>query len=52
MEITTVNQIIAASSGLIGAIIGASVSSLVNYRIEHSKRDYEAKSFASGFWVK
>ncbi|MDA5473271.1 hypothetical protein [Yersinia kristensenii] len=49
MEITTVNQIIAASSGLIGAIIGASVSSLVNYRIEHSKRDYEAKSFASGF---
>lgn len=38
MEITTVNQLIAASSGLLGVLIGAAVSGLVNYRIEHSKR--------------
>ncbi|MEX3171642.1 hypothetical protein AB4M04_06060 [Serratia quinivorans] len=49
MEITTVNQLIAAGSGLFGAIIGAAVSGLVNYRIEHSKRDYEKKSYAAGF---
>ncbi|CAI0848973.1 Uncharacterised protein [Serratia entomophila] len=49
MEITTINQLIAAGSGLLGAIIGAAVSGLVNYRIEHSKRDYEKKSYAAGF---
>jgi hypothetical protein len=49
MELTTINQLILAGSGLIGAVIGASVSGLVNYRIEHSKRDYEKASFAAGF---
>ncbi|EPD3668486.1 hypothetical protein ACR9T1_000033 [Serratia marcescens] len=49
MEITTVNQLIAASSGLLGVLIGAGVSGLVNYRIEHSKRDYEKKSYTAGF---
>lgn len=49
MEITTINQIITATSGLLGVVIGATISGIVNYRIEHNKRDYEAKSFAAGF---
>ncbi|MGP2761019.1 hypothetical protein ACTVPB_04185 [Serratia marcescens] len=49
MEITTVNQLIAAGSGLLGVLVGACVSGLVNYRIEHSKRDYEKKSYTAGF---
>lgn len=49
MEITTVNQLIAACSGLAGALIGAGISGFVNYRLEHSKRDFEAKTFLAGF---
>lgn len=49
MEITTVNQIIAAGAGLTGALVGASISGFVNYRLEHSKRNYESKALLAGF---
>ncbi|HCU14682.1 MAG: hypothetical protein E6995_14885 [Enterobacteriaceae bacterium] len=49
MEITTINQLIAAGSGLIGACIGAGISSWVNYRISSNNHDIEKLSFAAGF---
>ncbi|MBQ0205449.1 hypothetical protein [Citrobacter portucalensis] len=49
MEITTINQLIAAGSGLIGACIGASISGWVNYRISRGNHDIEKLSFAAGF---
>lgn len=49
MEITTINQLIAAGSGLIGACIGAGISGWVNYRISSNNHDIEKLSFAAGF---
>jgi hypothetical protein len=49
MELTTINQLIAAGSGLAGALVGATISGLANYRLEHSKRNYEAKALLAGF---
>lgn len=49
MEITTINQLIAAGSGLIGACIGAGISGWINFRISRSNHDIEKLSFAAGF---
>ncbi|MFV5906257.1 hypothetical protein [Klebsiella oxytoca] len=49
MEITTINQLIAAGSGLIGACIGAGISGWINYKISRSNHDLEKLSFAAGF---
>lgn len=49
MEITTINQLITAGSGLIGACIGAGISGWVNYRISSNNHDIEKLSFAAGF---
>jgi len=49
MELTTINQLIAAGSGLAGALVGATISGLTNYRLEHSKRQYESKALLAGF---
>ncbi|MBL5963969.1 hypothetical protein I7V30_01620 [Lelliottia amnigena] len=49
MEISTVNQLIAAGSGLIGAFIGAGISGLINHRISRNNHDIEKLSYAAGF---
>lgn len=49
MEITTVNQIIAAGAGLCGVLVGGTVTGVVNYLVENSKRCYEKESFEAGF---
>lgn len=49
MEITTVNQIIAAVAVLSGVLIGGAVTGIVNSRIENSKRKYEKESYEAGF---
>ena len=49
MEITTINQLVAAGSGLIGACVGACISGWVNYHISRSNHDIEKLSFAAGF---
>ncbi|WP_392440044.1 hypothetical protein AABD61_04110 [Edwardsiella piscicida] len=49
MEITTINQLIAAGSGLIGACIGACISGFVNYTINNNNHNIEKLSFAAGF---
>jgi|GEM_PF-1179122 len=49
MEITTINQLIAAGSGLIGACIGAGISGWINFRISRSNHDIEKLSYAAGF---
>lgn len=49
MEISTVNQLIAAGSGLVGAFIGAGISGLVNHHISRNNHNIEKLSFAAGF---
>ncbi|HCM9139928.1 TPA: hypothetical protein ACY3IC_002197 [Enterobacter cloacae] len=49
MEISTVNQLIAAGSGLIGAFIGAGISGLVNHMISKDNHNRELKSYKAGF---
>lgn len=49
MEISTVNQLIAAGSGLIGAFIGAGISGWVNHRISQDNHNREIESFKAGF---
>lgn len=49
MEISTVNQLIAAGSGLMGALIGAAISGWINYRISKENHRREIHSFKAGF---
>lgn len=49
MEITTVNQIIAACSGLGGALIGAGITGWVNRSISETNFTNEVNSFKAGF---
>jgi hypothetical protein len=49
MEISTVNQLIAAGSGLIGAFIGAGISGWINHRISKENHNREIESFKAGF---
>ncbi|MEI9825515.1 hypothetical protein V5027_00210 [Enterobacter bugandensis] len=49
MEISTVNQLIAAGSGLIGAFIGAGISGFINHRISNDAHKREIESFKAGF---
>lgn len=49
MEITTVNQLIAAGAGLCGVLVGGAITATVNYRVENAKRRHEKESFEAGF---
>lgn len=49
MEITTVNQIIAAGAVVCGVVVGGTLTGVVNYLIENSKRKYEKESYEAGF---
>jgi len=49
MDITTINQIIAASAGLTGALIGAGISGWVTHRISKDNHNIEKQSLAAGF---
>ncbi|HDS6502755.1 TPA: hypothetical protein QH250_001501 [Enterobacter asburiae] len=49
MEISTINQLIAAGSGLVGAFIGAAISGWVNHRISKENHNREVESFKAGF---
>ncbi|AUM03249.1 hypothetical protein [Enterobacter sp. Crenshaw] len=49
MEISTVNQLIAAGAGLIGAFIGAGISGWINHRISNDNHKRELKSYQAGF---
>lgn len=49
MEISTVNQIIAACSGLGGALIGAGFTGWINRSISKTNHENEVRSFKAGF---
>lgn len=49
MEISTVNQVITASSGILGAIVGAGISALVTLKVNKKAHEHEKSSFEAGF---
>lgn len=49
MDIETTSQIITASSGIFGAIVGAGISALATLKINNKAHEHEKKSFEAGF---